>query len=141
MGYLIREKNRYFRIVHNFKKENKWKTRACYMGTPKNAINKLKKILKIHPGLNKDLDFMNAIKIFQKEIQKEKPNPQIIKCIQEIRKISKNLGEVKTTIEYKSRRRDKCPHCGKPIAIWTKRIGSPAPRFYKDIWLGTYPTY
>jgi hypothetical protein len=141
IGYLTKERNRYFRIIHNFKKDNKWKTRHCYIGSPQNSIEKLKKILEIHPGLNKDLDFMNAMKIIQTEIQNEKVNPQIVKSLQELRKLSKNLGEVKTSKEYESRRKDNCPHCGNPIAIWTKRTGSPAPRAYNDIWLDTYPTY
>ena len=135
IGYLVKEQNKYLRIAHGYKKKNKWKTRFCYIGTPKNAINKLKKILEIHPKLAKDFDFMYAVKRISQEFDLEKPNPRIADTLIALRRFSKNLGEYRSSEEYESRRWSKCPHCGKSVAIWTKRIGSPPPYSYKDIWL------
>ena len=141
VGYLVRDRKKYLRIAHNYKHKNKWKTKFCYIGTPKNAISKFKKILKIHPKLFKDTNFMHSIKKISKESEKEKPNPMIVESLLTLRKFSKNLGEWRTSKEFTSRRSAKCPHCGGNVAIWTKRIGSPPPYHYEDIWLEKYSRY
>lgn len=141
IGYLVKDRGKYLRVAHNYKKINKRKTRFCYIGTPVNAINKFKKILKIHPKLAKDIDFMYSLRKIAKEMKKEKPDPMIAESLLMLRKFSKNLGEWRTSEEFKSRRLSKCPHCGRKVAIWTKRTGSPPPYSYKDIWLEKYPRY
>ena len=135
IGYLVKEQNKYLRIVHGYKKKNKWKTRFCYIGIPTNAVKKFKKILKIHPKLAKDNDLMYSIRKIAKESEKEKPNRMIIESLLTLRKFSKNLGKWRTSEEYESRRLSKCPHCGRKVAIWTKRIGSLPSYHYHDIWL------
>ncbi len=141
IGYLVKDRGKYLRVAHNYKRINKRKTRFCYIGTPVNAINKFKKILKIHPKLAKDINFMYSLRKITKEIGKQKPDPMIVETLLMLRKFSKNLGELRTSEEFESRRLSKCPHCRRKVAIWTKRIGSPPPFSYKDIWLEKYPRY
>jgi len=132
IGYLV--KGQYLRIVHNYKKKAKWKTRFCYIGTPKNAINKLKKILKMYPRAAKDSNIKRTLGIIAKH-ENQKPDPKLAELILDLRKFSKNLGEFHSTSQYESRRLSKCPHCAQKLAIWTKRIGSLPSYHYHDIWL------
>lgn len=134
IGYLVKAQNRYLRVAHNFKKKNKWKTRSCYIGTPKNAINKLKKILKLYPRAAKDSNLKRTLGIIAK-LENQNPDPNLAELILDLRKFSKNLGEFRSTSQYESRRLSKCPHCARKLAIWTKRIGSPPSYAYRDIWL------
>jgi len=86
-GYLVEEKGGYLRVVHNIKKDSKWITRFCYVGSPEKTIRFLEKNEDVFSG-NRDYEkVMDLLKIPEHGLN----DAQLMKAVLDIRKIEKKL--------------------------------------------------
>lgn len=133
LGYLNLREEKYLRMTHNYHSG----TEHCHLGTPKKALAKLQRLSSIDPELVMPVLIQKIESYVTTDIQKIKENPEILELIQEIQNLAKNFDAER----HKNRYREKCPHCGKEIAVYVQRVGSQKRYYVENLYVTKYKLY
>jgi len=87
IGYLVEEKEAYLRVVHNIKKNKKWITRFCYVGSPEKAIRFLEEN---EDTLHNNPDFKKAM-LWIEALEHNISDTFLVKVVLELRELEKRL--------------------------------------------------